>query len=269
MNEGPRIRALDELERRLTAAEARPHRYPTRRVAAVAVAVTAAIATPGLAAAGVVDLGFDFGENVPERGTANGPPAVVADPARSVDVLAVLLGTDGVNVLRETVGTYGMRVEVDERVVAPAAVGRILGVQYPRSARFDSKHRLVLDQASGGTIIVTRGQAAPAGRPATTEGLTLYEVLPQVRAAVTRDDPRRTLEQLRSLGYDIEIKLVVDNPDRTATAVTGVKTVSSPPEGTVVLSVLNSEGGNTATAQTHSLILEVAPAGSRVAAGHR
>lgn len=51
-------------------------------------------------------------------------------------------------------------------------------------------------------------------------------------------------------------------------AATGVRDVASPPDGSVVLAVTNASGQNTATAATRSLILEVAPADSRVAQSH-
>jgi hypothetical protein len=84
---------------------------------------------------------------------------------------------------------------------------------------------------------------------------------------VRRDGPKATLTRLRELGFKVGIKLVFDNPDRGAASATGVKDVTIPPEGTIVLLILNARGQNIATPQTRKLIMEVAPADSEMPEG--
>jgi len=270
MSSETQIHALEKLGRQLDEVAARRRRRRRPRVL-VALAFAGALGTaPALAATGAIDLtGFDFGADMPRTGEPGGPPAVVEEPnVPTVNVLETLIERpDGVRELRQRVEPYGLRVRVAERPVAPAAVGRLFGVQFPREARFDRQQRLVLERGSRGTIIASIGVEARSGERVQTEGLSLYEVLPQVERVVRRDDPGGTLERLQKLGFSVAVKFVIDNPDRGGSG-TGVKDVALPPEGTVVLSILNADGENAATPQTRSLIMEVAPADAEVARSH-
>ncbi len=268
MNDPNDIRALKQLERELERARRRTSQPRRRRprLALIATSLAAAIAAPALATSEV----FDFGGNTPEAGEPGGPPRVVTearDP--TVNVIATIYEPEGEQLLRDLVEPYGFTVRIERRPVAGDAVGRIFGVQYPRRARFNASEDLVLDRRSSGTIIVSIGRAAtPDDASVGTSGLSLYEVLPRVEAAVSRTDPRATLNRLREMGFAVTVKLVIDNPNRSRGAKTGVKDVALPPEGTVVLSILNADGSNTATPKTRSLIMEVAPRGSDVVRGH-
>lgn len=264
MTDKRRIRALEEFGRQLEGAiPQRERRQRKRRLTAAVAALATLLAAPALAV--TTDL-FDFGGDVARPGEPGGPPATVtAGQPKTVNVLEVLGQPDGQTNLRAAVEPYGLKVRVQERPVAPAAVGRLFGVEFPRSARFDTERHLVLEPGSNGTIIVTVGRAAAAGETSSTAGLTLFEVLPRVKGAVRRADPRGTLERLRADGFEVTVKLVVDNTDPGAVAATGVKTVRVPSEGSVVLGVTNASGQNTATPKTRGLILEVAPADSKIA----
>lgn len=244
-------------------ARRRPSGRPRGRTVGAVAAVAVLVAAPAWAVTG----GFDFGGDVPAAGEPGGAPLPVTAPSsQTVQVISILDGPGGVDALRRRLAASKMKVRVEGRPVAPAAVGRIFGVQFPHSARFDQAHRLVVTPNSRGTVIVTVGQPAGEGEEPSTAGLSLYEVLPKVRDAVHRNDPGGTLRRLRALGFGVTVKLIVDNPNaaRDGTA-TGVKTVKDPPAGTVVLSVLNADGANAATRQTRDLMMEVAPADSKVA----
>jgi hypothetical protein len=260
----PEIRALEEFGHQLECVIAqRERRRRKRRLTATVAALATLVAAPALAV--TTDL-FDFGGNIARPGQPGGPPATVTTGRfETVSVLEVLGESGGQAKLRAMVEPYGLKVRVQERPVAPAAVGRVFGVEFPRNARFDAKRHLILERGSSGTIIVTVGRAAAAGETPSTAGLTLFEVLPQVKSALRRTDPRGTLERLRADGFEVTVKLIVDNTDAGAVAATGVKTVRVPPEGSVVLGVTNASGQNTATPKTSGLILEVASADSKVA----
>jgi len=270
MSDTTQIHALEKLGRQLDEVAARRRRRRRPRVLVAAALAGALVTAPALAATGAIDLGgFYFGEDTPRAGEPGGPPAIVDEPnVPTVNVIETLLRPEGARELRERVEPYGLHVRVEGRPVAPAAVGRLLGVQFPREARFDRRRDLVLGKGSRGTIVVSLGVEPRAGERVQTEGLSLYEVLPQVERAVRRDDPRGTLERLQKLGFSIAVKFVIDNPDPAADSGTGVKDVTRPPEGTVVLSILNARGENAATPQTRSLVMEVAPADAEVARSH-
>ncbi|HEV2815077.1 MAG TPA: hypothetical protein VGW10_17610, partial [Solirubrobacteraceae bacterium] len=230
----------------------------------------------GLAAApavAVVTDGFDFGGgDVPRAGEPGGPPAPVTGvpEERTIHVLEYAQTEKGRAELRRRLAPYGIGLEVETRPVAPAAVGRVFGVQFPRRARFQ-RHRLVLEQGVGGAVRITVGRAARPGEDASTRGLTLFEVLPDVARAVDRKDPAGTGRRLAALGYEVRWKLIVDNPardDDPAAGPTGWKDVPAPPPGTEILSVLNAGGGNSATPQTRKLLIEVAPLGSEILESH-
>ncbi len=266
MNENENIRALDAFGEQLDGAILRRRKWSRGKLAAATGLVVVAVGTPAVAATGVVDLGFDFGGNTPRAGQTGGPPATVAEPDRSINVLEVLGAPNGVRELRSRVSPYGLKVRVHETEVAPQVAGRILGVQFPRIARFAANGDLVLDKDSGGTIIVQIGKPSPD--PSATGGLTFAEALPEAQAAIDRNDPDLTLRRLRQAGFVVEVKLIIDNPDRGAQATTGVKTVAKPPPGTVVLAVTGADPDSSPTADTRELVLEVAPAESRVARDH-
>ena len=93
--------------------------------------------------------------------------------------------------------------------------------------------------------------------------------LPQVAAAVDRDDPTGTGLALARKGYEVHWVLITDNPDRGADRPTRSRRVSAPPAGTEILSVLNEQGGNDVDARTRDLQIEVAPVGSKILESHR
>jgi len=266
MTDQPRIDALDELGRRFDAALAAAPRRRRGRVAVAVAAAAAALATPAVA---VVTDGFDFGRDVPRPGTPGGPPLPVTGrpPERTLDVLALAGSDAGRAELRRRLAAVGIGLRVTAAPVGPSRVGIVLGVQFPRRARFQGR-QLVLERGVGGTVIVAVGAPPRAGQ---TARLTIAEALPEVPAAVDRDDAAGTARRLRALGFTVRVRLVVDNPARATDPLatpTGVKAVADPPPGTVVLQVTNADGGATGRPGMRVLVLEVAPRGSAVASAH-
>ena len=86
------------------------------------------------------------------------------------------------------------------------------------------------------------------------------EQLPQVAAAVDRDDPAGTGLALARKGFRVEWVLITDAP-RGADTPTRSRRVAAPPARTEILSVLNAKGGNEVSADTRELQVEVAPIG--------
>jgi hypothetical protein len=264
MTYDPDIHALNTFGLELEAVATASPRSRRWRWWALGIGAGVAIATPALATSGT----FDFGHDVPADGQPGGAPATVthAPASDTVDVLATLLERDGVAKLRRRIAPYSLALRVKLSPVAELAAGRVLSVQFPHRARFNPARQLVLSR-SRGTIIATIGRTARPSEDVGTRGLSLYDVLPSVRAAVQRDDPDGTVRRLRDLGFDVDLKLVIDNPraHETGTSATGSKSVTASPPDTVVLSVLNSRGENSAQRDTRNLIVEIAPADSDIA----
>jgi len=100
----------------------------------------------------------------------------------------------------------------------------------------------------------------------------IEDALPQVAAIVDRnDDPTATGRELERRGFKVRWQLIIDNPDRgrPGASPTLGRDVPAPPPGTEILALLNSTGGNTATADTRSLLIEISPAGSAILKTHR
>jgi hypothetical protein len=205
-------------------------------------------------------------QTLPRPGEPGGPPAPVIGAPHTIEVLDYPLHRpEGRAEVRRRLRPYGIRLEVRTKPVAPAAVGRVFGVQFPHRARFDPQHRLVLERGVGGAIVITLGRHARSGEHVDTEGLSLYEALPQVADAVDVNDPAATGRRLAELGFTIHWELVVDDPADPPTA---SSSVSRPPEGTKILSVLNAQGENSATPDTRTLLIEITPRDSEIGQSH-
>jgi len=96
---------------------------------------------------------------------------------------------------------------------------------------------------------------------------SIEEALPQAAAVIEPDDPVATGRALRRLGIDVRWSLVEDNPGGASP--TKDRNVAVPPRGTEVLSVLRADGSSTVTEDTRALLIEIAPAGSKILESHR
>lgn len=97
------------------------------------------------------------------------------------------------------------------------------------------------------------------------------DALPEVAAAIDRDDPAATGRALEQLGFRVHWMLITDNParGRDGESPTRGRAVAAPPAGTEVLAVLDEDGGLSVDAGTRDLQIEVAPTGSDILATHR
>ncbi|HEV2776059.1 MAG TPA: hypothetical protein VGV90_10750 [Solirubrobacteraceae bacterium] len=97
------------------------------------------------------------------------------------------------------------------------------------------------------------------------------DALPEVAAAIDRDDPAATGRALAQLGYRVQWTLITDNParGRDGASPTRWRAVTAPPAGTEILSVSDKDGGLTVDRDTRELQIEVAPVGSDILATHR
>ncbi len=96
------------------------------------------------------------------------------------------------------------------------------------------------------------------------------DALPEVGAAIDRDDPAATGRALEKLGFRVEWVLITDNPDRALEGQnpTRWRVVATPPDGTKILSVGNRDHGLTTGPDTRDLQIEVSPVGSDILATH-
>jgi len=98
---------------------------------------------------------------------------------------------------------------------------------------------------------------------------SVEEALPKVAAAVDRHDPTATGLALERLGFRLTWVLITDNLDPDGDRPTHSRSVTEPPAGTEILSILNEQGGNEANENTRDLMIEVAPIGSAILDSHR
>ncbi len=113
--------------------------------------------------------------------------------------------------------------------------------------------------------LATRKNRRLAGRPQTV-AITLASVV----LLADRNDPVTTARRLRALGLDVRFKLIVDNSATRTDPLalpTGSKDVTEPPAGTIVLLVLNADGGTGRTGM-RTVLLELAPKDSEIARSH-
>ena len=162
--------------------------------------------------------------------------------------------------LRRQFADAGATLVIDEIPVHDRAVGRVFSVQMssgaPPAANADPGGVRV---AAGERVEVTVGRRARPDERVTTEGLTLFEVFPQVKHAIVRDDAVATGRALRALGFKIRWELIELNPhagpDDPPTK--GTRIVEPDP-GMVVLSVLGPNGeGDSIDPFTDTLMVEV------------
>ena len=123
-------------------------------------------------------------------------------------------------------------------------------------------------------LALALGVLALAATPAIASGIlsgpnSVEESLPEVAAAVDRDNPTATGLALERLGFRLHWVLITDNLDSDGDRPTHSRNVSAPPAGTEILSVLNEQGGNEATKDTRELMIEIAPIGSEILESHR
>lgn len=232
------------------------HRHPRVAVAGAAAALAAVVA--------VVALLMDGPRPVDTQTVAGSPDISDAQtPEETLDIsdAETVVFADGATVpvdelfdaanherLRALFAEHGAELVVIELPVAPAADGRVYAVSVPMGMADESQPELIhLD--AGGRVEVEVGRADEA---AGTEGLTLYEVFPEVEGAIDRDDPVATGEALGALGFQVEWVLI-----EAAGEGHGVET---PPPGTVVVSVLgpNGEWNSNIDPSTDTLMVELA-----------
>jgi hypothetical protein len=96
------------------------------------------------------------------------------------------------------------------------------------------------------------------------------DALPEVAAAIDRDDPAATGRALEQLGFRVRWMLITDNPARGRDGETPTRwrAVAAPPADTKILSVLNEAGGNAVDQETRTLQIEISPAGSEILKSH-
>lgn len=194
---------------------------------AVAGAGAALVAASLLVAPLVID-GSDYLETTAAIDLSTAETVVFSD-GTTVDV-EELFDAANHERLKAVFAEHGAQLQIREVPVAPAAAGRIFEIGIPAGMADSSDHRNIhLD--GGGTVVVTIGVPEPG---MDTEGLSLYEVFPEIEAAINRDDPVATGRALEQLGFHVEwTQILAPGTGRS---------VDDPPPGTVVISVLGPEG---------------------------
>lgn len=130
-----------------------------------------------------------------------------------------------------------------------------------------SRPRRTLTLAAVGLAALVAAPALASVSGVFNSHSSFEEALPWAAEAVDPDDPLATDRALRRLGFDIRWSLVEDNPGGESP--TKDRDVAEPPPGTEILAVFAADGSSTVSEDTRTLLIEVAPAGSKILESHR
>jgi hypothetical protein len=246
------VQASERLRVAVTRPAARPFQPSLVRRHPRVVAAAALVAVVAAAAGAAVTTSTDDPAPTGPRTEAAGGPVDIGEAQAVVfaDGTTVSIGelSDVANHqrLQALFAEHGAELVIHERPVAPAADGRVLWIMADVLGDEAQSHIIPID--AGARVEVEVGRADPA---ADTEGLTLYEVFPDVEEAIDRDDPVATGQALERLGFRIRWSLIeAPGVDRD---------IDAPPDGTRVLSVLGPNGQWTdIDPSTDTLMVEVA-----------
>jgi hypothetical protein len=242
----PRFQA--ELDRWLAASTRRPARSAGRRRGAM-------LALAGLVAVGLVA--------VPVLGPRPRDTAVARSfklPDGTVIGIDEFMDASNFPRLRRQFAEAGATLVIDEIPVHDRAVGRVFSVQMgfgrPPTANASSSGVRV---RAGERVEVTVGRRARPDERVATQGLTLFEVFPEVERVIVRDDAVATGRALRALGFKVRWVLIEPDPDAGPDdPVTRQTRIVEPSPGMVVLSVLGPNGeGDSLDPFTDTLMVEV------------
>jgi hypothetical protein len=142
--------------------------------------------------------------------------------------------------LRRELKAAGVTFTVTERPVAPAAAGRIFQVSHSpddgEAPYSDPDHpgRYYLERGDTLTVVV----GVPDDEAASTAGLTLFEVWPELCGAIVWEDPQATATSLQRLGFTVTKWTLITWNGAPGQGPTMAKTVAGPQPGTRILSVL-------------------------------
>jgi hypothetical protein len=215
---------------------------PSRRVAPRVVAGVIAVALLG----GVLGLTGVLGGGSQAQATA----FVVGDDIVAIGALSDPSRHDE---LQRRFAQAGAELVIERRPVAAQSVGRVLGISLPRGITADDDNLVDVAQLPG-PVVVTLGVPSPSP---TTAGAPIYDTLPDLCELVEPTDAPATVAALRRAGYDVDVKLI-EFIDSGAKA----RDIDQPPEGTLVIGVMNREGENQGVSpDTRQLIVEVGTGG--------
>ena len=262
------------------ATEAGDRESPGRRGASGRRRLFVAAGAVALGAALAVLLAVDGLVGEDSRKEARAAPALRFPDGKTVDLDEFFARNGDPGALKRRLAAYGIELEIRVRPVHPSAAGRVFSLESPPNARWDERHRLVIERGLDGPIIVTVGRAVSEAEAATTtEGLTIYEVFPELCEAIDPLDPLATEQALTARGFQVDWQLMKDNPKwrppkgppwkvdpyPVPPSPTIAKEVKSPPRGTQIISVLGPNGDYTSVSRsTKRLLIEISPPGAKL-----
>lgn len=121
--------------------------------------------------------------------------------------------------LKDRLDAFGVAVEVQRHPVHPEVVGELLGWTFqpadPEAAAaepFDMTW--TVDEGDKGSLLeIQIGRPALEGETYGTQGLSVFEIHPELCDAILYDDLQQTNRNLQALGFDVEWDLLSGNPD--------------------------------------------------------
>lgn len=137
--------------------------------------------------------------------------------------------------LRDRLAKFGVRVVVDEVRVHPDLDGTLRGWSfYPADPQHEATQEFdatwTVDQGdTGSTLRIQIGRGAEEGETYTTEGMSVFQIHPELCDAIVFDDFDKTHRNLQQLGFELEWTTLSGNPDHDDYNSYGASTSNSPP----------------------------------------
>lgn len=164
--------------------------------------------------------------------------------------------------LQRRLAEYGVTLRIDEKTVHPDADGRFYGWSFHPSGTSQPGENgtgwYIDEDDAGSTLVVSIGR----GEEASTRGLSLWEVFPELCDAIVPEDLAATQANLEALGFTAKWSLLHDHPDDPGYTSARATLQTETPEDGAIYAVLAGKPLGAAfdvSPDMESVLLEVVP----------
>lgn len=164
--------------------------------------------------------------------------------------------------LQRRLAEYGVTLRIDEKTVHPDADGRFYGWSFHPSGTSQPGENgtgwYIDEDDAGSTLVVSIGR----GEEASTRGLSMWEVFPELCDAIEPEDLASTQANLEALGFTAKWSLLNGHPDDPSYTGEGGTLQTETPEDGAIYAVLAGKPFGAAydvSPDMDSVLLEVVP----------
>lgn len=164
--------------------------------------------------------------------------------------------------LRRRLAEYGVTLRIEEKAVHPDADGRFYGWSFHPSGTSQPDEfgsGWYIDESdAGSTLVVSIGR----GEEASTRGLSLWEVFPELCGAIVPEDLAATQANLEALGFTAKWSVLHEHPDDPGYTGAEATLQTDTPENGAIYAVLAGKPFGAAfdiSPDLESVLLEVVP----------